>query len=83
MRRAACDMIASARRVGARVIVRTRCQRRSRAVLQAGADLALIGEGLRRFWKCCRGSTRGRMQTAANSRKRGGIASLSEGAVLT
>src|SRR3984893_3287642 len=47
MRRAACDMIASARRAGARVIVAgPDVSDAPGPYLQAGADLALIGEGL-------------------------------------
>jgi anaerobic magnesium-protoporphyrin IX monomethyl ester cyclase len=47
MRRAACQMVASARRAGARVIVAGPDVSDSPApYLQAGADFALIGEGL-------------------------------------
>jgi anaerobic magnesium-protoporphyrin IX monomethyl ester cyclase len=47
MRRAACDMIASARRAGARVIVAgPDVSDAPGPYLRAGADLALIGEGL-------------------------------------
>jgi radical SAM superfamily enzyme YgiQ (UPF0313 family) len=47
MRRAACDMIASARRAGARVIAAgPDVSDAPGPYLQAGADLALIGEGL-------------------------------------
>src|ERR1700722_12402524 len=47
MRRAACDMIGSARRAGARVIAAGPDVTDAPApYLRAGADLALIGEGL-------------------------------------
>ena len=47
MRRAACDMIASASRAGARVIAAgSDVTDAPEAYLKAGADLALIGEGL-------------------------------------
>lgn len=47
MRQAACDMIASARRSGARVIVAgPDVSDAPGPYLQAGADLALVGEGL-------------------------------------
>ena len=47
MRRAACDMIASARRAGARVIAAgPDVTDAPGPYLRAGADLALVGEGL-------------------------------------
>jgi anaerobic magnesium-protoporphyrin IX monomethyl ester cyclase len=47
MRRAACEMIASAKRVGARIVVAgPDVTDAPGAYLKAGADLALLGEGL-------------------------------------
>ncbi|HXI77172.1 MAG TPA: radical SAM protein [Steroidobacteraceae bacterium] len=52
MRRAACEMIGSARRAGARVISAGPDVTDSpEPYLKAGADLALIGEGLSALWQ--------------------------------
>jgi anaerobic magnesium-protoporphyrin IX monomethyl ester cyclase len=52
MRRAACDMIGSARRAGARVIsAGPDVTDAPESYLKAGADLALIGEGLSALWQ--------------------------------
>ena len=52
MRRAACEMIGSARRTGARVIsAGPDVTDAPEPYLKAGADLALIGEGLSALWQ--------------------------------
>ena len=52
MRRAACEMIGSARRAGARVIsAGPDVTDAPEPYLKAGADLALIGEGLSALWQ--------------------------------
>jgi anaerobic magnesium-protoporphyrin IX monomethyl ester cyclase len=52
MRHAACDMIGSARRAGARVIsAGPDVTDAAEPYLKAGADLALIGEGLSALWQ--------------------------------
>src|SRR5258708_36816035 len=52
MRRAACDMMASARRAGARVIAAgPDVTDAPEAYLGAGSDLALVGEGLSTLFK--------------------------------
>jgi anaerobic magnesium-protoporphyrin IX monomethyl ester cyclase len=84
MRRAACDMIASARRLGSRVIAAgPDVSDAPGPYLQAGADLALIGEGLPALLELL---SRLDSQPHAHSDelKEGlaGIASLNEGKVV-
>jgi anaerobic magnesium-protoporphyrin IX monomethyl ester cyclase len=84
MRRAACDMIASARRLGSRVIAAgPDVSDAPGPYLQAGADLALIGEGLSALLELL---SRLDSQPHAHSDelKEGlaGIVSLSEGKVV-
>jgi len=85
MRRAACDMIASARRAGARVIVAGPDVSDAPApYLQAGADLALIGEGLAALLEVLpRLDSRPHADGSELKEGVAGIASLSEGAVRT
>jgi anaerobic magnesium-protoporphyrin IX monomethyl ester cyclase len=85
MRRAACDMIASARRAGARVITAgPDVSDAPGPYLQAGADLALIGEGLAALLDVLP-RLDSRPQAHSDELREGlaGIASLSQGEVVT
>jgi anaerobic magnesium-protoporphyrin IX monomethyl ester cyclase len=84
MRRAACEMIASARGAGARVIVAgPDVSDAPSAYLQAGADLALIGEGLSALLDLLP-RLDSRPHALGDELKEGlaGIASLSQGEVV-
>ena len=83
MRRAACDMMASARRAGARVIAAgPDVTDAPGPYLNAGADLALVGEGLSSLFEVLpRLDARPHADNADLVRGVGGVASLSGGAV--
>jgi anaerobic magnesium-protoporphyrin IX monomethyl ester cyclase len=85
MRRAACEMIASARRTGARVIAAGPDVTDAPApYLKAGADLALIGEGLSALLDVVpRLDSNPQAAVADLSQGLAGIASLAGGKVLT
>jgi len=77
MRRAACEMIGSAKRVGARVVVAgPDVTDAPGAYLKAGADLALLGEDWRRCSKCCPSSIpiRGHRTAILQGRERSRVA---------
>jgi anaerobic magnesium-protoporphyrin IX monomethyl ester cyclase len=84
MRRAACDMIASARRAGARVIAAgPDVSDAPGPYLQAGADLALIGEGLSALLEVLsRLDSQPRAHSDELKEGVAGIASLSQGEVV-
>jgi anaerobic magnesium-protoporphyrin IX monomethyl ester cyclase len=84
MRRAACDMIGSARRAGARVIAGgPDVSDAPGPYLRAGADLALIGEGLSSLLEVLpRIDSRPTMAADEMARGLSGVASLSAGEVL-
>jgi len=84
MRRAACEMIASARRAGARVIAAGPDVTDAPApYLKAGADFALIGEGLSALFEVLpRIDSSPYADSVDLVRGLTGIASLSDGAVL-
>ena len=84
MRRAACDMIGSARRAGARVIAAgPDVSDAPEPYLRAGADLALIGEGLSALLELLpRIDSRPSMSSDDLVRGLSGIASLSGGKVV-
>jgi anaerobic magnesium-protoporphyrin IX monomethyl ester cyclase len=85
MRRAACDMIASAQRTGARVIVAgPDVSDAPGPYLQAGADLALIGEGLSALLDLLP-RLDSRPDASSDELREGlaGIASLNQGKVVT
>jgi len=83
MRRAACDMMASARRAGARVIAAgPDVTDAPGPYLNAGADLALVGEGLSALFEVLpRLDARPHADNADLVRGVGGVASLSGGDV--
>jgi anaerobic magnesium-protoporphyrin IX monomethyl ester cyclase len=84
MRRAACDMIASARRSGSRVIAAgPDVSDAPGPYLQAGADLALIGEGLSALLELLP-RLDAQLHAHSDELKEGlaGIVSLSEGKVV-
>jgi anaerobic magnesium-protoporphyrin IX monomethyl ester cyclase len=85
MRSAACDMMTSARRAGARVIAAgPDVTDAPGPYLKAGADLALIGEGLSTLFEVLpRLDSRPDADAADLARGLSGIASLSGGKVLT
>jgi len=85
MRQAACDMIASARGAGARVIVAgPDVSDAPGPYLQAGADLALIGEGLSALMEVLpRLDSRPHAHHDELKEGLAGIASLSQGEVVT
>jgi anaerobic magnesium-protoporphyrin IX monomethyl ester cyclase len=85
MRRAACDMIASARRAGARVITAgPDVSDAPGPYLTAGADLALIGEGLSALLEVLpRLDSRPHAHSDELKEGLAGIASLSQGEVVT
>ena len=85
MRRAACEMMASARRTGARVIAAGPDVTDAPApYLKAGADLALAGEGLSALLEVIpRLNANPGAENAALIDGLSGIASLSDGKVLT
>jgi anaerobic magnesium-protoporphyrin IX monomethyl ester cyclase len=85
MRRAACDMIAAAQRSGARVIAAGPDVTDAPApYLQAGADLALIGEGLAVLIELLpRLDARVDAPVAALLHGLSGVASLADGKVVT
>jgi anaerobic magnesium-protoporphyrin IX monomethyl ester cyclase len=85
MRRAACDMIASARRAGSRVIAAgPDVSDAPGPYLQAGADLALIGEGLSALLELL-SRLDSQPHALSDELKEGlaGIASLSKGEVVS
>jgi anaerobic magnesium-protoporphyrin IX monomethyl ester cyclase len=85
MRRAACEMIASAQRTGARVIVAgPDVSDAPGPYLQAGADLALIGEGLSALLDLLP-RLDSRPDASSDELREGlaGIASLNQGKVVT
>jgi anaerobic magnesium-protoporphyrin IX monomethyl ester cyclase len=84
MRRAACDMIASARRAGCRVIAAgPDVSDVPGPYLQAGADLALVGEGLSALLELLpRLDSQPHACSDELKEGLGGIVSLSEGEVL-
>jgi len=84
MRRAACDMMTSARRAGARVIAAgPDVTDAPGPYLEAGADLALIGEGLSALFEVLpQLDARPHADNADLVRGVGGIASLSGGKVM-
>src|ERR1700726_1804588 len=85
MRRAACHMMGSARRAGARVIAAgPDVTDAPEPYLNAGADLALIGEGLSALFEVLpRLDARPHADNADLVRGMSGIVRLSEGKVLT
>jgi anaerobic magnesium-protoporphyrin IX monomethyl ester cyclase len=85
MRRAACDMMASARRAGARVIAAgPDVTDAPEAYLSAGADLALVGEGLSTLFKVLpRLDACPDADSAHLVRGMSGVVRLSEGKALT
>jgi anaerobic magnesium-protoporphyrin IX monomethyl ester cyclase len=84
MRRAACDMIASARRAGSRVIAAgPDVSDAPGPYLQAGADLALVGEGLSALLELLpRLDSRPHACSDELKEGLGGVFSLSEGEVV-
>jgi anaerobic magnesium-protoporphyrin IX monomethyl ester cyclase len=84
MRRAACDMIGSARRTGARVIAAgPDVSDAPEPYLRAGADLALVGEGLSALLELLpRFDSHPSMRSDDLVRGLSGIASLSDGKVV-
>jgi anaerobic magnesium-protoporphyrin IX monomethyl ester cyclase len=84
MRRAACDMIGAARRSGARVIAAgPDVSDAPGPYLRAGANLALIGEGLSTLFELLpRLDSHLILSNAALVRGLSGVASLSEGKVV-
>jgi anaerobic magnesium-protoporphyrin IX monomethyl ester cyclase len=85
MRRAACDMIASAHNAGARVIAAgPDVSDAPGPYLRAGADLALIGEGLSALLKLLpRLDARPAARTADLIEGLAGVVSLSQGKVIS
>src|SRR5882757_4200639 len=85
MRRAACDMIGSARRAGARVIAAGPDVSDAPApYLRAGADLALVGEGLSALLDLLpRLDSRPHAHSDELKEGLAGMASLSQGEVVT
>ena len=85
MRRAACDMMAAARRVGARVIAAgPDVTDDPEPYLNAGADLALIGEGLSALFEVLPRLDAGPDADSADlARGISGIVRLSDGRALT
>jgi anaerobic magnesium-protoporphyrin IX monomethyl ester cyclase len=85
MRRAACEMIASAHNAGARVIAAgPDVSDAPGPYLRAGADLALIGEGLSALLKLLpRLDARPDARTEDLIEGLAGVASLSQGKVIT
>jgi radical SAM superfamily enzyme YgiQ (UPF0313 family) len=85
MRRAACDMMAAARRAGARVVAAgPDVTDDSEPYLNAGADFALIGEGLPALFEVlARLDTGPDADNAELVRGMNGIVRLSDGKVLT
>jgi len=84
MRRAACDMIGSARRSGARVIAAgPDVSDAPGPYLRAGADLALVGEGLSALLELLpRIDSQPQVRTEVLVRGMSGVASLSSGKVV-
>jgi len=84
MRRAACDMIGSARRAKARVIAAgPDVSDAPEPYLRAGADLALVGEGLSALLELLpRIDSQPQFDTEALVRGMSGVASLSAGSVI-